>query len=185
MQRSNAPTVSLVAYIRRALALVAGVLLATVVNAANVTVTWSFNPMPETVNINTNETVTWMGTFATHPLRQATDNTFTVAGSTLITNAGNTVTRTFSTPGTYYFMCEIHPSFMRTTVVVTAACPLPPYATLDIDGNGQVDALTDGVLTLRYLLGLRGPALVAGATGNCASRDTAAIEAYLAARAVP
>ena len=46
-------------------------------------------------------------------------------------------------------------------------------------------ATTDGVLTLRYLLGLRGPALVAGATGNCASRDTAAIEVYLAARAVP
>ena len=82
-------------------------------------------------------------------------------------------------------MCEIHPSFMRTTVVVTAACPVPPYAALDIDGNGQVEALTDGVLTLRYLLGLRGPALVAGATGNCASRDTAAIEVYLAARAVP
>jgi len=41
------------------------------------------------------------------------------------------------------------------------------------------------VLTLRYLLGLRGDALVAGATGACASRDTAAIEAYLAARVVP
>lgn len=60
-----------------------------------------------------------------------------------------------------------------------------PCAALDIDGNGQVEALTDGVLTLRYLLGLRGDALVAGATGACASRDTAAIEAYLAARVVP
>ena len=182
MQRSNAPTVSLVAYIRRALALVAGVLLATVVNAANVTVTWSFNPMPETVNINTNETVTWMGTFANHPLRQATDNTFTIAGSTLIANTGTSITRTFSTPGTYYFMCEFHSGFMRTTVVVTAACPVPPYAALDIDGNGQVEALTDALGDLR---GLRGDALVAGATGSCASRDTAAIEAYLAARVVP
>jgi len=125
MQRSNAPTVSLVAYIRRALALVAGVLLATVVNAANVTVTWNFSPSPTTVNISANETVTWNGVFATHPLRQATDNTFTVAGSTLIANTGTSVTRSFSTPGTFYFVCEAHPTLMRTTVVVTAACPAP------------------------------------------------------------
>ena len=51
--------------------------------------------------------------------------------------------------------------------------------------SSTVSAGTDGLLVLRYLLGLRGDALVAGATGSCASRDTAAIEAYLAARVVP
>ena len=153
--------------------------------AANETVSWSLSTTPTTLNISVNETVTWNGAFASHPLRQATDGSFSGAGSTLVANSGSTLTRTFSTPGTYYFMCEFHPAFMRTTVVVAAACPVPPYAVLDIDGNGQVDALTDGVLTLRYLLGLRGAALIAGALGACASRDAAAIEAYLATRVVP
>ena len=50
----------------------------------------------------------------------------------------------------------------------------------DIDGNGQVDALTDAVLILRYLSGLRGPSLVAGAIGPGATRTTAPdIEAYI------
>ena len=52
---------------------------------------------------------------------------------------------------------------------------------LDIDGNGQVDALTDGLLISRYLLNIRGPALVAGAIGVGATRSTfMAIESYLA-----
>jgi hypothetical protein len=51
---------------------------------------------------------------------------------------------------------------------------------LDIDGNGTADALTDGLLILRYLFGLRGSALIAGAVGPLATRTTAAaIEAYL------
>ena len=51
---------------------------------------------------------------------------------------------------------------------------------LDIDGNGTADALTDGLLIIRYLFGLRGPALIAGAVGPLATRKTAAdIEAYL------
>lgn len=33
----------------------------------------------------------------------------------------------------------------------------------DIDGNGSVDALSDGLLLLRYLFGMRGPGLVAAA----------------------
>ncbi len=52
---------------------------------------------------------------------------------------------------------------------------------LDIDGNGQVDALTDGVLISRYLLNIRGPALIAGAIGVGAIRTTfTQIENYLA-----
>ena len=33
----------------------------------------------------------------------------------------------------------------------------------DIDGNGEVDALTDGLMLLRYLFNLRGDSLIAGA----------------------
>jgi beta-glucosidase len=50
----------------------------------------------------------------------------------------------------------------------------------DIDGNGEVDALTDGLLVLRYLFDLRGEALIGNVVANDATRTTAAaIEAYL------
>ena len=51
---------------------------------------------------------------------------------------------------------------------------------LDIDGNGQVDALTDGLLIVRYLLGLHGATLTTGAIGFSATRTAATdIETYL------
>lgn len=43
---------------------------------------------------------------------------------------------------------------------------------LDIDGNGAFNAATDGVLVVRYLLGLRGTALVSGAFDPLGSRNT-------------
>jgi hypothetical protein len=43
----------------------------------------------------------------------------------------------------------------------------------DIDGNGTVDAATDGVLIMRYMLGLRGDTLIAGVLGVGATRNTA------------
>ena len=43
----------------------------------------------------------------------------------------------------------------------------------DIDGNGQIDALTDGLLILRYLLGLQGDTLIAGVVAADATRETA------------
>jgi len=50
----------------------------------------------------------------------------------------------------------------------------------DIDGSGNVDALTDGLMLLRYLFGLRGASLIDAAVANGASRQTAAeIEAYI------
>jgi hypothetical protein len=55
---------------------------------------------------------------------------------------------------------------------------------LDVDGNGLIDAATDGVLLLRALLGFRDDALIASALGaappNGAWRNTAAaVRAYL------
>ncbi len=51
---------------------------------------------------------------------------------------------------------------------------------LDVDGNGQVDALTDGLMLMRYLFRLRGDALIAGAIGTAARRTNAMqIEAYI------
>jgi hypothetical protein len=51
---------------------------------------------------------------------------------------------------------------------------------LDIDGDGNVDAPTDGLLILRYLLDFRGASLIQAAVATSAPRNTsAAIEAYL------
>jgi hypothetical protein len=51
---------------------------------------------------------------------------------------------------------------------------------LDVDGNGTVDALTDGLMLIRYLFGLRGQALISGAIGKAATRTFADdIELYI------
>ena len=51
----------------------------------------------------------------------------------------------------------------------------------DIDGNGEVDSLTDGVLAMRYIFGFRGSILIDNAVGSGCTRCTApAIEGYLA-----
>ena len=53
-------------------------------------------------------------------------------------------------------------------------------AALDIDGNGGVDALTDGLLVIRYLL-TSGAPLIQSAIGAAATRTTAPqIESYMA-----
>jgi hypothetical protein len=50
----------------------------------------------------------------------------------------------------------------------------------DIDGSDNVDALTDGLILLRYLFGLRGDSLINAAVANGASRSSVAdIEAYI------
>ena len=52
--------------------------------------------------------------------------------------------------------------------------------TLDIDGNGSLDALTDGLLIVRYLFGLRGSQLISNTVGPNATRSTAAqVETYI------
>mgnify|MGYP003314448416 CR=1 FL=1 len=51
----------------------------------------------------------------------------------------------------------------------------------DVDGNGEIDALTDGLIVLRYLFGLRGESLIAGVVaGNATRTSHEAIEAHLA-----
>jgi plastocyanin len=145
--------------------------------AANATIAWSFNPSPTQVRIVTGESVTWSGNMTAHPVA-LTNSTFSTLGAT-VSASGTSYTQSFLTPGVYYFMCQFHTSSMPTTVTVCAPPP-PLLPTLDIDGDGTVDALTDGLLVVRYLLGLRNGALVANAVNACATRDTAAIQAHLA-----
>jgi DNA-binding beta-propeller fold protein YncE len=56
---------------------------------------------------------------------------------------------------------------------------VPSY---DIDGDGESDPLTDGLLLLRYLFGFTNGALIASAVDSDCTRCTAPlIEAYIAA----
>ena len=51
---------------------------------------------------------------------------------------------------------------------------------MDIDDDGTTQALTDGLLLIRYLFGFRGDALISNAIGQGATRtDAATIEAHL------
>ena len=65
------------------------------------------------------------------------------------------------------------------------AAPLNPnigLASLDIDLDGEVGALTDGLLTIRHLFGFEGDALVQGAVGSAATvKDATSIKAQLEA----
>ena len=70
------------------------------------------------------------------------------------------------------------------TIDINDLYPLDPtkqsQKLLDIDGNDQVDALTDGLIVLRYLFGLEGETLITGAVATDATRTSAEdIEAYL------
>jgi hypothetical protein len=67
-----------------------------------------------------------------------------------------------------------------TSEEVFAALETASGSFADIDGNGMVDALTDGLMLLRYLFGSRGDSLISGAVGGGATRPTAAnIEEYI------
>ncbi len=80
---------------------------------------------------------------------------FGFSGTTLVKDAlGSSATRTTG---------EAISSFLS-----DAAC----LAMLDVDGSGQRDALTDGVLAARYLFGFSGTSLVSGALGAGATRTS-------------
>ncbi len=51
-----------------------------------------------------------------------------------------------------------------------SATAFGPLCSLDVDGNGLFDALTDGILLIRYLFGFRGETLTDEAIGNLAWR---------------
>ncbi len=150
--------------------------------AADAPITWGAFA-PTSASILVGDTVTWNGNLGVHPVR-VTNASFTTIGP-IVSVGGTSYTQAFPSPGTYYFMCAVHGSAMPTTV--TVSCPAPPVTTavLDIDANGVVDANTDGLLVLRYLLGLRGSALTDNVLGTCPNRDATAIQTYLSTKVVP
>ncbi|MEO8134260.1 MAG: hypothetical protein ABI831_09810 [Betaproteobacteria bacterium] len=80
----------------------------------------------------------------------------------------------FGLTGTSLINGAVGPGATRTSATQIGNYLTDINPTLDIDGNGQTDALTDGLLVVRYLFGLRGASLIAGAVGPGALRTTAA-----------
>ena len=71
----------------------------------------------------------------------------------------------------------------RTTPADIAAYLTNAATELDVDGDDEAKALTDGLLLIRQLFGFTGNALTAGAVGETAERATAsAIQAYIKQR---
>ncbi|MBC6477621.1 MAG: hypothetical protein GDA56_07360 [Hormoscilla sp. GM7CHS1pb] len=71
-------------------------------------------------------------------------------------------------------------NFVPSSIALTSPAPSPaPSPALDIDGNGVIDALTDGLVAIRYLFGFRGETLTEGVVGEGATRDTSEIVTYL------
>ena len=72
----------------------------------------------------------------------------------------------------------INPGLMTGALIKQHLDDIRPL--LDIDGNGQVDALHDGLLLMRYLFGLRGASLTANALGTGTTRGALGqIESYI------
>lgn len=64
--------------------------------------------------------------------------------------------------------------------VQSSSAQQPDDCTLDTDGNGSLDALTDGLLSIRYIFGIRGESLMNGAKANNCTRCSASeIETFL------
>ena len=64
--------------------------------------------------------------------------------------------------------------------IASSVNPVVNYSIVDMDQNGTVDALTDGLIILRYFFGLRGDSLINGAMASDATRSTAEeIEAHM------
>lgn len=75
---------------------------------------------------------------------------------------------------------SIDKSKLSSRIAALPAAATPEPCNLDFDGNGTEDALTDGILFMRYLSGYTDAALVDGALGTGATRTTGAdITAFL------
>jgi hypothetical protein len=81
------------------------------------------------------------------------------------------------------YSCTVVASNVLGDGAPSSSATITAFASLNIDAstaNGSIyDAATDGVMILRYMLGVRGDAISAGVIGATATRDAAQIAAYL------
>jgi plastocyanin len=82
-------------------------------------------------DITAGDTITWSVETGTHHLVQCTDSSFTAcppAGGFDGGNFSQTFSNVFSTAGTFFYHCAIHPTEMMGKVVVAAAVTASPTA---------------------------------------------------------
>lgn len=71
------------------------------------TITWDFNVSPRCILVGTGQTVTWQGTFATHPLASFGGD----ANSPIqTTTSGTSAAFPFAAQGNFGFHCNVHGS---------------------------------------------------------------------------
>ncbi len=81
-------------------------LSATSVFANNYTITFpNFAYIPDSLNVNVGDVITWTGSFSFHPLESTSIPAGAVAFSS---STGTTYAYTITTPGTYRYHCAIH-----------------------------------------------------------------------------
>ena len=108
------------------------------------------------------------------------DGSITLTKYDALTDGLLTIRYLFGLTGPSLTNGALGPTASRTDPVAVKAYLDGIRPALDVDGNGAPDALTDGLLIIRYLFGLRGNSLIAGAIDPSATRTTTdAIEAYL------
>jgi hypothetical protein len=115
-------------------------------------------------------TATRTATASATPTRTSTTNVTPTRTATPSATATRTVTPSATSTRT----------LTRTATPTATVTTTPGGRTLDIDGNGLVEALTDGLLVLRRLFGFSGPTLIGGALGNgCTRCDASSIANYI------
>ena len=91
----------------------------------------------------------------------------------------------FGFSGTTLSESAVSSSALRTSAADISEYLSTNLAQLDVDGDGETDALTDGLLLLRYLYGFRDDTLITGALSSSATRDSSSeIETYTAERVI-
>ena len=130
----------------------------------------------------TSNTITPTGYNAAATISVSAGGSYSINGGTFVTtagtlNPGQNVAVRQTTPASFNTMTTatltvggVSGAFNVTTGVITL---------LDVDGNGQVDARTDGLMLIRYMFDMRGPTLTGGAIGTGATRTAAEIETYI------
>lgn len=141
--------------------------------------TWSKNP---TVNLGESVTWDWLGPDLQHSVTgqepNATQWDSDPGTASPRHNAGNSFTVTFDQPGSYLFVCKLHPQAVRGTVTVTDL-PGDPNSDPGPQAPLRVDLEPPLVNALRMLTPVLGPkgkgALLQFETGE---RGTASIDYY-------
>ena len=101
---------------------------------------------------------------------------YTIPSSTVNAGVGDMTSASFklasSLGGPFFAGTSRSTSYSATPGFWPTIKGVLPGCILDLDGNGSIDALTDGLMLIRVLFGLTGTAVTNGAIGSNATRTT-------------